>query len=71
MPRIHEKRVIDTKQIVSDVIKYALLTIGALILFFPFLFPLLAVQARPLPTVFGWDSPGFRAFFCIVPGAKL
>ena len=41
------------------------------ILFFPFLFPLLAVQARPLPTVFGWDSPGFRAFFCIVLGAKL
>ena len=40
MPRIHEKRVIDTKQIVSDVIKYALLTIGALILFFPFLWML-------------------------------
>ena len=40
MPRIHEKRVIDTKQIVSDVIKYTLLTIGALILFFPFLWML-------------------------------
>ncbi len=40
MPRIHEKRVIDTKQIVSDIIKYALLTIGALILFFPFLWML-------------------------------
>ena len=40
MPRIREKRVIDTKQIVSDVIKYALLTIGALILFFPFLWML-------------------------------
>ena len=40
MPHIREKRVIDTKQIVSDIIKYALLTIGALILFFPFLWML-------------------------------
>ena len=40
MAHIREKRVIDTKQIVSDVIKYALLTIGALILFFPFLWML-------------------------------
>ena len=40
MAHIHEKRVIDTKQIVSDVIKYTLLTVGALILFFPFLWML-------------------------------
>ena len=40
MAHIREKRVIDTKQIVSDVIKYTLLTIGALILFFPFLWML-------------------------------
>lgn len=40
MAHIHEKRVVDTKQIVSDVIKYTLLTVGALILFFPFLWML-------------------------------
>ena len=40
MAHIREKRVIDTKQIVSDVIKYTLLTVGALILFFPFLWML-------------------------------
>ena len=71
MPRIHEKRVIDTKQIVSDVIKYALLTIGALILFFPFLWMLTtslktlseAIATPPvwLPRATGnWSSPESR-----------
>lgn len=40
MAHIREKQVIDAKQIASDVVKYILLTIGALVLFFPFLWML-------------------------------
>lgn len=66
MPRIREKRVIDTKQIVSGVIKYVLLTIGAIILFFPFLWMLTtslktlseAIATPPvwLPKLPQWDN---------------
>lgn len=40
MARVHEKHVVDTKQIVADVLKYFFLTLGALVLFFPFLWML-------------------------------
>lgn len=64
MARIREKQVIDTKQIVSDVLKYTLLVIGAIVLFFPFLWMLttalktlseaIATPPRWLPRELQW-----------------
>lgn len=66
MAHIREKQVIDAKQIASDVVKYILLTIGALVLFFPFLWMLTtslktlseAIATPPvwLPKAFQWSN---------------
>jgi len=67
MARIREKRVVDSKQILSDVIKYLLLVVGAFVLFFPFLWMVTTAlktlsEAIKTPPVWLPQVPQFENF---------